>query len=224
MIFFDIDGTLLDHKHSEYLGVNALYKEYKEYFKIEEDMFYKYWCKISDKYFNRYLNGEITFKEQRIDRIKELFIFSGMKLSDDIAENIFNNYLKIYEHNWKPFSDVIPSLQQLDGYKLGIISNGDLEQQSLKLEKIGIKKYFSTIVTAGEVGIAKPDVRLFQIACKRVKEYPENCYYIGDDLKMDIIPCREIGMRGVWINRNNEQVELDTIKVIFNLMDLKANL
>lgn len=86
-------------------------------------------CKVSDKYFNRYLNHEIAFKEQRIERIKELFIFSTIKLSDNTAENIFNNYLKIYESSWEPFDDVFSCLQKLDGYKLGIISNGDLEQQ-----------------------------------------------------------------------------------------------
>jgi putative hydrolase of the HAD superfamily len=128
MIFFDLDGTLLDHRSSEYLGVKSFYKEYGKCLKFEEDMFYKQWCYVSDKHFNKYLNGEITFRKQRIERIKELFNFSDIKLSDDTAENVFNNYLKIYENNWKAFSDVIPCLKQLYGYKLGIISNGDLEQ------------------------------------------------------------------------------------------------
>lgn len=46
---------------------------------------------------------------------------------DGTAEGIFNKYLKIYENNWKPFKDVFSCLQQLDGYKLGIISNSDLK-------------------------------------------------------------------------------------------------
>lgn len=224
MIFFDLDGTLLDHKSSEYLGVKTFYKEYKKYFKFEEEIFYKYWRQLADKHFKRYLNGEITFKEQRVQRIKDLFILSGIKLSNEVAENTFNNYLRIYESNWRSFSDVIPCLQQLDGYKLGIISNGDSKQQLLKLDKIGIKKYFSTIVTSGEVGIAKPNTKLFHLACKSVNESPENCYYIGDDLKSDILPCTEIGMRGIWINRKNEQSGSYVIKTIFSLENLKENL
>lgn len=224
MIFFDLDGTLLDHKSSEYLGVKEFYNSYKEYFEFEEEVFYKYWRQISDKHFNMYLNGKITFKEQRVERIKELFMLSGIEFSDEVAQSTFNNYLRIYESNWRPFSDVIPCLQKLVGYKLGIVSNGDLEQQLLKLHKIGIKKYFSTIVTSGEVGISKPNTKLFDIACKRVNEFPQNCYYIGDDLKLDILPCIEIGMRGIWINRNNRQTGLDGIKTIFSLEDLEENL
>lgn len=41
MIFFDIDDTLLDHKSSELLGVESFYEEYKHYFKLEKEMFYK---------------------------------------------------------------------------------------------------------------------------------------------------------------------------------------
>lgn len=223
MIFFDIDGTLLDHKTSEYLGAKAFYKEYKQYFKLDEEEFYKKWHSAADKYFNKYLNGEITFEQQRIERIKEVFAFSSMKPSDGTAESIFNKYLKIYENNWRPFKDVFSCLQQLHEYKLGIISNGDLKQQSLKLEKIGIKQYFSIIVTAGEAGIAKPNVKLFDIACKRADEIPQNCYYVGDDLKTDIIPCSEIGMKGIWINRDNEETKIDGIKMITSLDELKNN-
>lgn len=89
---------------------------------------------------------------------------------------------------------------------------------------MGIKKYFSTIVTAGEFGIAKPNVKLFEIACKLVNEHPQDCYYIGDDIKMDIMSCMEIGMQGIWLNRNNEEVEFDGIKMISSLEDLKLNL
>jgi putative hydrolase of the HAD superfamily len=46
MIFFDIDGTLLDHKISELLGVEAFYEEHKYYFSLEKEVFYKLWCQL----------------------------------------------------------------------------------------------------------------------------------------------------------------------------------
>lgn len=57
-----------------------------------------------------------------------------------------------------------------------------------------------------------------------MNESPQNCYYVGDDLKTDIIPCSEIGMKGIWINRYNEEVKFDGIKMIISLEELKANL
>ncbi|WP_297421827.1 HAD family hydrolase [Clostridium sp.] len=222
MIFFDLDGTLLDHKSSELLGVEAFYEEYKDYFKLQKEMFYKFWCQISDKYFDRYLKGEITFDQQRVERIKELFSYSNTDLTDEEAMVKFNKYLSNYEDNWKPYDDVLPCLKHLSRkYRLGIISNGDLNQQSLKLEKMKINQYFTDIITAGEVGISKPNKKLFNIACDRVNKEPQECYYIGDDLHTDIIPCKDAGMNGIWLNRKFETLAINSIKMIHNLNDLK---
>ena len=221
LIFFDLDGTLIDHKQSEYLGIKAFHEKYKQYFVCEEEAFHMLWCQVSDKHFNRYLNGEITFQQQRIERIKEIFYTSGVVVSDEMAEEYFKFYLKMYEKNWRAFDDVEPCLLELSSYRLGIISNGDFEQQSLKLERLGIKGYFECIITAGDIGIAKPDIRLFEIACNKINQVPQECFYIGDDLKTDILPCKKIGMTGIWINRKNEQLGFDNIIVINSLKDLK---
>lgn len=95
-------------------------------------------------------------------------------------------------------------------------------QQTLKLERLGIKDYFETIITAGDVGTAKPDTKLFEIACARVNEDPKNCYYIGDDLETDILPCIKIGMNGIWLNRNDKQKSYsDDIIIINTLQELQ---
>ncbi|MFT8343359.1 MAG: HAD family hydrolase [Clostridium beijerinckii] len=223
MIFFDIDDTLLDHKSSELLGVESFYEEYKHYFKLGKEMFYKLWCQISDKYFNSYLKREMTFEQQRIERMKSLFRYSNIKLGDEDANIKFKKYLINYEKNWKSYNDVVPCLKYLSRkYELGIISNGDLNQQLLKLEKMNIKQYFTNILTAGEVGISKPNIQLFNIACIRANRQPQECCYIGDNLYTDIIPCERIGMNGIWLNRRGETIIVNNIKTISNLNDLKS--
>lgn len=224
MIFFDVDDTLLDHRYSEYLGIKAFYNKYKHEILSEEEFFYKLWCQVSDKYFQRYLKGDITFSEQQIRRVQEIFNFSGIELSNEEAKKRFDIYLNKYQENWKPFNDVITCLNELTGYRLGIISNGDLKQQFLKLDRLGIRNYFEIIVTAGEIGIAKPSVELFKIACNMINEQPKECYYIGDNLNIDILPCREIGMHGIWLNRNNQQHPITDIIIINSLKSLKSNL
>jgi len=222
MIFFDLDDTLLDHKASEYESVKAFYKEYKDDIRIKEESFYKLWCQTSNKFFNKYLKGEITFEQQRIKRIKEVFEFSNIiKISDEEASLRFNFYLHKYEENWKLFDDVISCLQKLTEYKLGIISNGDFDQQYLKLVKLGINDLFTCIITAGEHGIAKPNIKLFEVACNKVNLLPENCYYIGDNLETDVLPSNKIGMNGIWLNRKREPLELPDIVMINSLKDLR---
>ncbi len=224
MIFFDLDGTLLDHKFSEYLGIKAFYKQNMQHFGIAEDDFYQMWCKISDKNFKKYLDGELTFAQQRKERIKEIFATEGIQLSDNEAEQKFQTYLLNYENNWKLYDDVIPCLKALKGFRLGIISNGDYNQQVLKLERMGIKEYFEVIIAAGETGVAKPDIKIFEIACEKAKIPPENCYYVGDDLTTDIMPCGKIGITGIWLNRKNDRPHISNIKIICRLTDLRMYL
>lgn len=220
MIFFDIDDTLLDHKLSEYLGVLDFFHKYKSIFTLEVKEFYSLWTTLSRMYFEQYLNNKLSFQQQRRERIKELFTYASKTICDEEADIKFEDYLLAYENNWKPFDDVLPCLERLQDYKLGIISNGDLEQQTKKLHKLGIMDYFSSITTAGDVGVAKPNREIFQVACQRAGVLPQESFYIGDDLENDILACNAVNMTGIWLNRNKLHRPEDTVQVINNLEEL----
>lgn len=222
IVLFDIDGTLVDHKFAEKAGAIEYYHKQKSVFKISELEFIKLWGDLADKYFKRYLNKELSFNEQRMSRIKELFRTVGIELTDQDAEPEFNTYLSFYRNYWKAFDDVIPCLNQLSDVQLGIITNGDYEQQIDKLKKVGLIDYFATVVTSGEVGYSKPDKKIFLDACKRVSKSPSDCYYVGDDFGIDILGSNAAGMKGIWINRKHESTYDRNIVNINNLSDLPA--
>lgn len=204
-IFFDIDGTLLDHKFSERAGVLEFYRNHVNALPdLSQEEFYALWCGISDKHFARFLRGEISFQEHRRERIKEVFDIAGIAIRSEDAELAFKDYLREYEQNWRLFDDAMPCLECLKKeHRLGIISNGDLEQQLYKLEKMQIRDYFDIVVASGDIGVSKPDRRIFEIACEKGGVRPNQAYYIGDDFKIDIIACQDAGMKGIWANRNN---------------------
>jgi putative hydrolase of the HAD superfamily len=222
-IFFDIDGTLLDHKYSERAGVLEFYGNHINVFlNLRQEEFYALWCSISDKHFARFLKGEISFKEQRRARIKEVFKLAGIALPDEEADLAFQEYLREYERNWRLFYDVMPCLESLKKeHTLGIISNGDLEQQLYKLERMHIRDYFDIVVAAGDIGVSKPDRRIFEIACEKSGVSSDQAYYIGDDFKTDIIACQDAGMKGIWLNRNNDVCEAGNITTVFSLETLE---
>lgn len=224
MVFFDIDGTLLDHKSAEFAGVELFFQNYQNFYGMDLNEFYSIWCKLSEKHFERYLAKQCSFEEQRIGRIKELFLKRNINLSDEEALKIFSHYLCNYELSWKLYDDVVPCLKKLSNLKIGIISNGDLEQQKLKLDKTGISRYFVDIVVAGEFNISKPCTEIFEIACKRNGEKPEKCFYVGDTIETDIIPCEKIGMKGIWINRDNKIFQNKNIKSVISLEELSNKL
>ena len=58
MIFFDIDGTLLDHKGAEAEGIKAFYESNGFDKLCNFESFKQAWVKYSDKNFNKFLNKE----------------------------------------------------------------------------------------------------------------------------------------------------------------------
>ncbi|WP_163581885.1 HAD family hydrolase [Gracilibacillus saliphilus] len=218
MIFFDIDATLLDHDKAERLAAIDFYKKNSDELASSEKDFVDLWFALSKKYFEKFLSGEVTFQEQRRMRIKDLF---GHHLNDQQADNIFNYYVVLYKRNWSAFEDVIPCLKSLKqkGIRLGIISNGDYQQQIEKLENLAIKHYFEHIITSSEIGVAKPNSIIFKKACLLANAQVHKSYYVGDRFETDAIGSKQAGMIGVWLNRISHKTT-SSVKVIHSLVEL----
>lgn len=138
---------------------------------------------------------------------------------DHELQKLFLIYLKYYEQNWCLFDDVLNCLESINGKRLGIISNGETDQQIRKLEFLEVRRYFDIIVTSHDAGCSKPNKQLFLHAARMAKTDIKQCTYIGDDLELDAIASKDAGMTAYWLNRGRE---LSTIpKEIYILSDLK---
>lgn len=85
-------------------------------------------------------------------------------------------------------------------YNIGIIANQNLGSK-VRLDKLGLLKHINIVVASAEEGVAKPDLRIFQIALDRANCKPEEAVMVGDRLDNDIIPANKIGMTTVWIRQ-----------------------
>ncbi len=202
MIFFDIDGTLLDFKGAERAGVMAIYSEFGWRLPMDADVFYEAWCRVGEKHFQLYLQGKKGFVAQQKDRVLELFGLASVTLSESQAKGVFAHYLAAFENNWALFGDVLPCLKGLYGqHRLGIITNGHRGQQHKKLAVTGIRDFFDVVVCSGEIGYAKPDPRIYETAAKWAGVALGECVYVGDNYSHDIEASRRAGMQAIWICR-----------------------
>lgn len=102
----------------------------------------------------------------------------------------------------KPFPDVAEGLAQLqaEGYLLGIITNGyqPMAMRDLELAAHGLLGYLSDCrFSSADVGVLKPDPRIFQAALDCLNLPAEETVYVGDHLFMDVLGAQQIGMKGV---------------------------
>lgn len=199
MIFFDIDNTLINHTFAAHKALEAVYVKYNHLININRESFKKVWLNSADILFRQFLNNQLSFIERLESIVITIFPDIGRVLVDEIVEF----YLNQYENNWFLYPDVVSCLDKLRGYRLGIISNGSVEQQNAKLKKCGIDDFFDVIIISETYQVAKPDFKIFEIACDEAQILAKECTYIGNNLEHDILPFREYGGHGIWLNRNN---------------------
>ena len=83
---------------------------------------------------------------------------------------------------------------------MGIIANQNPGSKE-RLEKLGLLKYIDLVIASAEEGVAKPDLRIFQITLDRANCKPEEAVILGDRIYNDILPANKIGMTTVWITQ-----------------------
>ncbi|TXR65511.1 HAD family hydrolase [Bacillus sp. AR18-7] len=215
MIFFDIDGILLDYDTAEKNGISHFFQKYNDIFSGNELEAMNLWHKLSEKYFNKFLSKELSFQEQQRMRMYHLFKAYGINLSPLESQHRFKQYIELYKSNWTAFEDVHYTLQTLQqgGRSLGIISNGHYEQQVEKLTALNILQSFKYIFTSSELGISKPDPEIFHRTVLQLNLEMKDCYYIGDRLETDAISSTTAGMHGIWLNRNSSQLTHDVTTI-----------
>jgi putative hydrolase of the HAD superfamily len=219
MIFFDIDQTLINHQHAQDTAVKLFLHKFSCLLPYSPQEFCQYWQAVMEKHFATFTRGEISFVEHRRRRIRELFQAESC-LTDDEADRRFAIYLQHYEKNWTLFDDVLSCLNALSNHKLGIISNGNIEQQTKKLYQTKILEKFDIIVISEEVGVSKPKPEIFLAACLRAGVKAQQCHYVGDSLQNDALAAEAIGMKGIWLNRKELSSSQIGLSVINNLNQL----
>jgi putative hydrolase of the HAD superfamily len=211
---------LLNNSAAERAAAGKFYDLHKDVLQEPIGDFVDRWQVITEHNVQRYLAGELTFQGQRRERLRQ--VFAGKKtLSEAEADTIFETYLHLYENSWILFPDVKDCLNELSGLHLGIISNGDAVQQKQKLKALGIAARFATIVISGEVGLTKPDPAIFHLACEKAGQRPSDCWYIGDNFKVDVQGSLAAGMKAIWLNRNGKahSSNISTIESLSELGD-----
>lgn len=86
-------------------------------------------------------------------------------------------------------------------HALALVTNGAPDVQHEKLAPTTLAARFKAIVISAEVGIGKPDPRIFRVALDSLGVTGPDTVMVGDSLERDIAGARSAGIRGVWIDR-----------------------
>jgi putative hydrolase of the HAD superfamily len=99
-----------------------------------------------------------------------------------------------------PAPDATSTLETLAraGHSMGVISNWD-DTLSAILARHGLLRFFDVVVASAQVGFAKPDRRIFELALSMAGVAPADAFHVGDDAYTDVQGALDAGLRPIFI-------------------------
>ncbi|WP_353239284.1 HAD family hydrolase [Limnohabitans sp.] len=95
------------------------------------------------------------------------------------------------------FDDALPALAfWSQRMPVVALSNGNAD-----VHRVGIGQHFHASVSAQSLGVAKPDVRIFEAGAAAAGVQPHEVLHIGDDAHADGVGALAAGMQVAWLNR-----------------------
>ena len=113
--------------------------------------------------------------------------------------------VKVYMKRYPALASLAPStLRLIDdlrsrGVPLGIVTNGGSEMQWAKVRSAGLAGLVNAVVVSGDLGIHKPDGRIFERALAKINARSESTLFVGDNPVADILGASGVGMATAWI-------------------------
>jgi putative hydrolase of the HAD superfamily len=97
---------------------------------------------------------------------------------------------------------------QRQGLTLAVVSNSD-GTCATSLEEAGLIHYLNFVIDSAEVGVEKPDRRIFEIALARCGADPRRTLHVGDLYHADVVGARGAGLHALLLDPYGDWPPLD---------------
>jgi putative hydrolase of the HAD superfamily len=194
-IIFDIGGVLelaKERASQKYTKTKGVHEFVAKDLKISLDQYFD----AIDSTYSDSVEGKISEKKALIIMAKNL------KISPKKLEKI---YQRGYKKNFKTNKELYKFAFNLrkQGYKIAILSDQwHISKKALVNPKV--TKKFNTAIISCDVGMRKPDPKIYRLILKKLKIKPSESLFIDNQL-WNIVPAKNLGMKTVLF-KNNKQL------------------
>ncbi|MGL4207391.1 MAG: pyrimidine 5'-nucleotidase [Aeromonadaceae bacterium] len=211
-ILFDLDDTLFDFPAPQALAAALAHYSVT----LTPEMLADY-QQLNHALWEQYNAGLIDAQTLKRERFRELAPHSGVEPLV-LNQTFFD---AILAHS-APLNGVESTLRQLYGkVGMGIITNGFSDIQHARLQQSGLAECFEFVVISEELGINKPDPRIFHSALERMPGVEaHDVLMVGDNPKTDVAGAAGVGIETCWFNLHREDRQVVTNHVIEQFADL----
>jgi HAD superfamily hydrolase (TIGR01662 family) len=206
-VLFDYGHTLVDFRRTE----EALLDAYRQISARIEAVAYMEVPELLDLV-ERVAGGierviEESYAARRLEELdqsallRESFAAIGFDLPDDVLAHVVALDHSAYSNSITAEPATMATLTALKdaGYRMGLVSNVTLLPALMRedLTRLGFDAFLEATVFSSEVGVRKPDPRIFRAALDRLGADPGETVFVGDRRFDDVTGAQAVGMRGV---------------------------
>lgn len=212
-LIFDLDGTIYEFEN-ETLKNSGLYKAI---------------IRNTQIYLSKQLKKTNQEAQQIFDSILKKY---GNSISIGLEKEFKLDRYDYFSFAWnieaKNFVRFNPNIKLLfldlkNNFKMVLLSDAPVIWVNKVLEYLEIKDIFKGHIFSGEGDIRKEFGNAFKEITKKMYIKANECIVVGDQEETDIIPAKEIGMKTIYINKNESNIADYTINNIFKLKDVLKN-
>ena len=206
-VFFDLDGTLCDSDTAWNIAQSEMFQLLREqYPDVSQEVLTETWKTVHQRLFQQLDAGKCSMADVRDARFQCLFQELGLPI-DKVMEGLSGFFCSRYLTSLRLYDDVTV-LEELRAYHVGIITNGahdeHTDSQLSKVLHLGLSERIQSLTISGEIGVRKPKIEIFQVACERAGTLPKEALFVGDTVENDIVGANRAGMTSVFIDRESD--------------------
>ena len=218
-ILADLDDTLFDDRHAMSCAIAALHLSHGVGGTISGQALTDHWAAITELHWVRYRSGELTFQEQRRERVRDLL---QRPVGPSEADAIFEQYLAHYQAHWRLAPGASEFLARTAHVPKALVSNGEHKQVTNKASALGLLEHFNAIITPEVAGAVKPNLAIFRHALGALGiAEASTCLMVGDNHDADIQPAQALGMATFHVcNRTPGRTIADAAKAAADFVRL----
>jgi FMN phosphatase YigB (HAD superfamily) len=133
------------------------------------------------------------------------YLLDALGIGDPAAMDAMDRWRRTYNVPVGPWNVADPlasealGLAARAGIATAVISNSNGSVRSI-LESLGLARHLDFVIDSFEVGIEKPDPRIFQLALDRLGVGSREAAYIGDIYSVDVLGARAVGLEAVLLD------------------------
>lgn len=198
-VYFDLDDTLLDHRHAERSALHDVHTHFADVWgEVTVTQLQEQYHAHNVVLWHRYAHEEITKAELKVLRFAQTLASFDLDVSKAADVNAY--YLKHYGFHWKMMEGAHAAFHAIaDHYPVGVITNGFSETQHAKLARFpDVRDRSQAIVISEDVGVMKPHLRLFEHAQQAADTAPDAILYVGDSYRSDVQGALRAGWQSAW--------------------------